>query len=135
MCACLAIKVDRSCHGFKILTYPGLTYYRFLKRIELCAANSMATHVDMSLDDIIKSRKTSDRGRGQGRARRGRGPGGSFNGPRMAGPVRRGPLTVNARPSAYTIAKASSKLWMFYAYDETLISLRNSYARGSLTLF
>ncbi|GAY43728.1 hypothetical protein CUMW_076710 [Citrus unshiu] len=38
-------------------------------------ANSMATHVDMSLDDIIKSRKKSERERGQGRARRGRGRG------------------------------------------------------------
>ncbi|KAH9675433.1 THO complex subunit 4D [Citrus sinensis] len=35
----------------------------------------MATHVDMSLDDIIKSRKKSERERGQGRARRGRGRG------------------------------------------------------------
>ncbi|KAL5745189.1 hypothetical protein ACOSP7_026335 [Xanthoceras sorbifolium] len=84
----------------------------------------MATHVDMSLDDIIKSRKTSDRGRGQGRARRGRGPGGSFNGPRMAGPVRRGPLTVNARPSAYTIAKSFNRTrtfpWQHDLFEDSL---------------
>lgn len=78
----------------------------------------MATHVDMSLDDIIKSRKKSERERGQGRARRGRGrgrgpgPSGSVSGGRMTGAARRGPLS-NARPSSYTIAKASSKLSMF----------------------
>lgn len=98
----------------------------------------MATHVDMSLDDIIKSRKKSERERGQGRPRRGRGrgrgPGGTVNGGRMPGAVRRGPLS-NARPSSYAIAKASSKLWMFYAYDENLIRLRNPYLRGSVTLF
>lgn len=75
----------------------------------------MATSVDMSLDDIIK--KNRERGRGRGRARRGRGAGGSFNGGRMSGAGRRGPLSVNARPSQYAIAKASSKLWMVYAYD------------------
>ncbi|XP_076912006.1 THO complex subunit 4D-like [Bidens hawaiensis] len=45
--------------------------------------------LDMSLDDMIKSRRTAERGRG--RARR---------------PARKGPLRVNARPSVYTIAKS-----------------------------
>ncbi|KAL3596795.1 hypothetical protein D5086_008432 [Populus alba] len=72
----------------------------------------MATTVDMSLDDIIK--KNRERGRGRGRASRGRdrGPGRFFNNGRMSGAVRRGPLSVNARPPKYSIAKASSKLWM-----------------------
>ncbi|KAL8248878.1 hypothetical protein R6Q59_005746 [Mikania micrantha] len=53
--------------------------------------------LDMSLDDMIKSRRSTERGRGRGRARRGRGP---------TGPPRKGPLRVNARPSAFTIAKS-----------------------------
>lgn len=77
--------------------------------------------LDMSLDDMIKSRRNSERaGRGQGRGRYGRGrggPGGSFRGGRTTGaPPRRGPLGVNTRPSAFTIAKASSNLWMSYAF-------------------
>ncbi|KAK6150321.1 hypothetical protein DH2020_015253 [Rehmannia glutinosa] len=66
----------------------------------------MAT-LDMSLDDMIKSRKSNEKGgRGQGRPRRGRGPGGSFRGGRPFGAPRRNPLGVNARPSSYTIAKS-----------------------------
>ncbi|CAN4114784.1 unnamed protein product [Withania somnifera] len=67
--------------------------------------------LDMTLDDMIKSRRNTERGsRGQGRARRGRGSGrpfrgGSFRGGRTTAP-RRGPLGVNARPSAYAIAKS-----------------------------
>ncbi|KAF7130600.1 hypothetical protein RHSIM_Rhsim10G0177300 [Rhododendron simsii] len=58
--------------------------------------------LDMSLDDMIKSRRSSERGRGQGRARRGRGRGtvGPFRGGRMAAAPRRGPLSVNSRPSS-----------------------------------
>ncbi|WCJ41609.1 THO complex subunit 4 [Euphorbia peplus] len=64
----------------------------------------MATPVDMSLDDIIK--KSKERGsRGRGRARRGRGLAVSFNGGRVPGAMRKGPLSVNARPSQYKISK------------------------------
>ncbi|XP_050226677.1 THO complex subunit 4D isoform X2 [Mercurialis annua] len=75
----------------------------------------MATSVDMSLDDIIKKNKERGRGRGRGMARpgpvrgRGRGRGGSFNGGRMAG-VRKGPLSVNARPSQFSIAKPARRI-------------------------
>lgn len=71
----------------------------------------MTTALDMSLDDVIKSsRGNRERFREQGRARRGGGPRGSFSGGRMTGAVRRGaPLTMNARPSPYTIAKARLK--------------------------
>ncbi|KAF8398970.1 hypothetical protein HHK36_014835 [Tetracentron sinense] len=77
----------------------------------------MATSLDMSLDDLIKSRSNSERGRGRGRARRGRGQGGTFNHGRTAG-MRRGPLRVNAGPPQYAIAKASSKLLLFFAYHD-----------------
>ncbi|XP_009596833.1 THO complex subunit 4D-like [Nicotiana tomentosiformis] len=64
--------------------------------------------LDMTLDDMIKSRRNTERGgRGQGRARRGRG--GSFRGGRTTGAPRRGPLGVNARPSANRIAKSSRR--------------------------
>ncbi|XP_073278480.1 THO complex subunit 4C-like isoform X2 [Primulina huaijiensis] len=66
--------------------------------------------LDMSLDDMIKSRKNSERNRGQASSRgsrRGRGPGGSSSrgGGRAYGPPRRGPLGLNTRPSAQMIAK------------------------------
>lgn len=68
----------------------------------------MTTPLDMSLDDMIKSsRGNRERVRDRGRARRGRGSRGSFGGGRMTGPIRRGPLTLNAQPSPYMIAKAS----------------------------
>lgn len=62
--------------------------------------------LDMSLDDMIKSRRNSDRGRGRGRPRRGRGSGGSFRAGKTSEASRRGSLGINARPSAYTIAKS-----------------------------
>ncbi|KAK4371585.1 hypothetical protein RND71_011060 [Anisodus tanguticus] len=64
--------------------------------------------LDMTLDDMIKSRRNSEKeGMGQGRARRGRGAGGSFRGGRTTGtPPRKGQLGVNARPSANRIAKS-----------------------------
>ncbi|KAE9594405.1 hypothetical protein Lalb_Chr18g0053441 [Lupinus albus] len=74
--------------------------------------------LDMSLDDRIKNRGSRGRGRGRGRAGFGRGPSRTFNGGRMSGAAngrrmsgaaRRGPLVLNARPSSYAIAKASSK--------------------------
>lgn len=82
----------------------------------------------MSLDDMIKSRRTTNkgnRGRGRGIARGGgRGQGRSFGGGRgrPTGPPRRGPLAVNARPSAFSIAKASSNLWITFAFDMELNS-------------
>ncbi|XP_022894713.1 THO complex subunit 4D-like [Olea europaea var. sylvestris] len=62
--------------------------------------------LDMSLDDMIKSRRNSDRGRGRGRPRRGRGSRGSFRGGRTTEVPGRGPLGINARSSAHTIAKS-----------------------------
>ncbi|PRQ45611.1 hypothetical protein RchiOBHm_Chr3g0493301 [Rosa chinensis] len=75
----------------------------------------MTTTLDMSLDDMIKSKRGNrDRNRERGRAPRGgrgrggRGSRGSFMGGRMTGAVRRGPPpAINTRPSAHTIAKAS----------------------------
>ena len=83
---------------------------------------SMAS-LDMSLDDMIKSRKNTVKGgRGQGRPRRGRGgPGGPARGGRAPfGAPRRNPLGLNARPSAHTIAKASSMSYALHrqiSYD------------------
>ena len=71
----------------------------------------MATSLDMSLEDLIKNRGFSERGRGQGRGRgrgRARGRGGATRG-RGMGMARQGPLGVNAHPSPYKIAKASPK--------------------------
>ncbi|KAG8383654.1 hypothetical protein BUALT_Bualt04G0036400 [Buddleja alternifolia] len=90
--------------------------------------------LDMSLDDMIKSRKNNDKGgRGQGRPRRGRGPGGSSRGGRPFVAPRRNPLGVNAQSSSYTIAKASSKLWIadihFCQYRYFLVCLHQSFRR------
>ncbi|PHT54443.1 hypothetical protein CQW23_08905 [Capsicum baccatum] len=79
--------------------------------------NTSMASLDMTLEDMIKSRRNSEKGgRGQGRARRGRGQGGSFRGGRTTGAPRRGALGVNARPSANRIAKASSKLSKSFAF-------------------
>ncbi|KAI4307654.1 hypothetical protein L6164_030819 [Bauhinia variegata] len=66
----------------------------------------MSSTLDMSLDDRIKNRSNRGRGRGRGRPQRGRVPGRNVPGGRMPGAARRGPLTVNTRPSAYAIAKS-----------------------------
>lgn len=71
----------------------------------------MDTALDMSLDDIIKSKKTEGRPRGRAGLRQRGGGRGSFRGERVRdtgrGAVRKGPLSVNARPSSSAIAKAS----------------------------
>ena len=116
------------------LHIAGLLTAHFLKNVCAASAISMAATVDMSLDDIIK--KNRERGRGRGRASRGRGRGRgpvrSFNNGRMSGAVRRGPLSVNTWPSKYSIAKASSKLWMVYAYDSEPSRIMKSKWKGSL---
>lgn len=71
--------------------------------------------LDISLEAMIKSRRNSEKGgRGQGRARRGRGAGGASRGGRPFGAPRRNPLGVNARSSAYSIAKASSMSYVLH---------------------
>lgn len=93
---------------------------------------SMTTPLDMSLEDVIK-KNNREKLRARGRARRGRGAGGSFNGGRgvVIGSVRRGPLGINARASAYSIRKASFKLWCLMHMLENLIFLENTCSWGS----
>jgi len=78
----------------------------------------MDTALDMSLDDIIKSKKSVGRPRGQAGLPRGGGARGSIRGERVRdigrGAGRKGPLGLNAQPSSFTIAKASPKFWMLY---------------------
>ncbi|KAL4299410.1 hypothetical protein AHAS_Ahas17G0098100 [Arachis hypogaea] len=77
----------------------------------------MASSLDMSLDDRIKSsRSNRERGRGRGRARAHTSRGTVKNpgvGGRITGAARRG---LNTRPSSYAIAKASSKTVDPYTY-------------------
>ncbi|GAB2299126.1 hypothetical protein Dimus_033198 [Dionaea muscipula] len=64
--------------------------------------------LSMSLDDIINSKKSFGRGKLRGVGPQGRGVRGSFGSGRMAevGTLHQRSLGVNARPSAFTIAKA-----------------------------
>ncbi|KAG7548315.1 Chromatin target of PRMT1 protein C-terminal [Arabidopsis suecica] len=73
----------------------------------------MSGALNMTLDEIVKRGKTarsvgrgnSRPGRGRGRGRGGGGSNGFLGGGRGAGPARRGPLAVNARPSSLSINK------------------------------
>ncbi|PWA72538.1 ALWAYS EARLY 4 [Artemisia annua] len=83
--------------------------------------------LDTSLEDMIKSRRATERaekGGGRGKARRGRGKGGSSGNGRPTGKPRKGPLRVNARPSAQTIAKTfrrpKSTPWQRDLLEESL---------------
>lgn len=63
--------------------------------------------LNMTLDEIVKKSK-SERSVAKGISRRGRGRGGPNGAGRGAGPVRRGLLGVNTRPSSsFSINKAS----------------------------
>ncbi|MQM11455.1 hypothetical protein Taro_044360 [Colocasia esculenta] len=75
----------------------------------LITVSYMTTSLDMSLEDRIKNRNSSERGRGRGRGRGWvRGRGGTSRG-RAIGMLHQGSLRVNTRPSAYKTAKASLK--------------------------
>ncbi|CAN0897428.1 THO complex subunit 4C [Linum grandiflorum] len=83
----------------------------------------MATSVDMSLDDIIKSSRGKGRGRG-GMAKRGRGSGRPFNAGKMTGPVRRGPFGVNTRASQFAISKPARRVrtlpWQHDLFEDSI---------------
>ncbi|CAN1160819.1 THO complex subunit 4C [Linum perenne] len=83
----------------------------------------MATTVDMSLDDIIKSNRGKGRGRG-GVARRGRGTGRPFNGGKMTGPVRKGPFGVNTRATQFAISKPARRVrtlpWQHDLFEDSI---------------
>ncbi|PIA26608.1 hypothetical protein AQUCO_09100046v1 [Aquilegia coerulea] len=69
----------------------------------------MENALDMSLDDVIKSRTNSKKGRGRGRAGRGQKRGGTVNSGTAAGLFPKGSLRVNARPSSRAISKPFSR--------------------------
>ncbi|XP_051140884.1 THO complex subunit 4D-like [Andrographis paniculata] len=81
--------------------------------------------LDMSLDDMIKNRRSTGRGdRGRGQPRRGRGRAGLSRGGRLFGAPHRNTLGVNPRPSPYTIAKSirrtKSLPWHNGLFEESL---------------
>lgn len=88
----------------------------------------MDKSLDMSLDDIIKSKKSAGRGRGRGGALQGRGARGSVNGGKMRGigrgAGRQGLLGVNTRPSSFAIAKSFRRTknfpWKHDLFEESL---------------
>ncbi|XP_068663640.1 THO complex subunit 4D-like isoform X2 [Aristolochia californica] len=87
----------------------------------------MANSLDMSLDDLIKSRSSSERGRGRARSRgrgRGRGRGGTFSRRRETGIPPRGPLRVYSRSSAHSVAKSFSRakdlIWQHDLFDDSM---------------
>ncbi|KAK9106024.1 hypothetical protein Scep_022868 [Stephania cephalantha] len=89
----------------------------------------MANSLDMSLDDLIKNRNISERGRGRGSTRRGRGRVGSFGrGSGRAGGnmIRRGTLRANTRPSSFAIAKPFSRnkdfTWQHDLFAEGMVA-------------
>uniref|UniRef100_A0A1J3K279 THO complex subunit 4C n=1 Tax=Noccaea caerulescens TaxID=107243 RepID=A0A1J3K279_NOCCA len=71
----------------------------------------MSDSLNMTLDEIVKRSKTAAKSSGvsKGISRRGRGAKGSLGAGRGAGPVRRGPLAVNARQSSFSINKLARR--------------------------
>ncbi|XP_066371395.1 THO complex subunit 4D-like [Miscanthus floridulus] len=98
----------------------------------------MATSLDVTLDDLIKSRNGRGRGRGRGQGGRGRGDGqrlargswrgrgtGTFRGRGLGVPSRR-PLGVNTRSSSFAIAKPFNKVkdfvWRHDLFEDSMVA-------------
>ncbi|KAL1215246.1 THO complex subunit 4C [Cardamine amara subsp. amara] len=76
----------------------------------------MTDALNMTLDDMVKksksARSAAKKSAGKGISRQGRGrggPNGVVGAGRGAGPVRRGPLAVNSRPSSFSINKLARR--------------------------
>ncbi|OVA00272.1 RNA recognition motif domain [Macleaya cordata] len=75
----------------------------------------MANTLDMSLDDLIKSRSNnSGRGRGRGRSRPGRARGGTLSRGRAAEVLRRGQLRPSSRTKDFT--------WQHDLFEDSLVA-------------